>query len=143
MVRALEKDFVDITVNNNESKKQLNLCVSSNQWVHDVLQLASARLIPSQQRAQMPVQIRREGDVLCLDPEALVGEALCTGDRLILEVAAGADRLTSCAGENQSTSVEDGGKEGAFTSAAARIAGESVSADSAKFLDRARSTIGE
>jgi hypothetical protein len=161
MKRAAETEFVDIVVNNtgrggapDETRGQLSLTVSSNQSVRDVLQLASARLCPPRlrapsQRERTSLQIRREGEILSLDPEALVGDALRNEDRLILEVVAGGGRLTSdlepsdSIASDRMTSVEEGGPAGAFGSAAARIAGRAISADSAAFLDRARNPAGE
>jgi hypothetical protein len=138
MSRAIEMDFTDITVSSNsehgksESRRELNLCVSSNQMMQDVLQLATARLCAPGKRARH--SLRREGDILSLDPEALVGEALRTGDRLILEVAVGTDRI----GSGRTPVEEDG-----FKAAAVREAGRAISADPSAFLRDARSTPGE
>jgi hypothetical protein len=147
MSRAVEMDFTDITVSSNSEHensggrgelncdqvnyRELGLCVSSNQMMQDVLQLATARLCAPGDRSRR--RLRREGDILPLAPEALVGEALRTGDRLILEVAMGTDRI----GSGQ-TSVEDG-----FSAAASREAGRAISADPSAFLRGATSTQGE
>jgi hypothetical protein len=133
MTRAIEREFVEISVNNIDLHKQLNLCVSSNQIVQDVLEIASAHLCAPGRRSSL--QIRREGEILSLDPEALVGEALRAGDRLILEVAVGTGRL----GSDRAAPVEEDG----FRAAASREAGRAISADSATFLDRAQNPFGE
>jgi hypothetical protein len=148
MSRAVETDFTDITISSNSEHensggrgepncdrvnyRELGLCVSSNQMMQDVLQLATARLCAPGDRSGR--RLRREGDLLPLAPEALVGEALRTGDRLILEVATGTDRI----GSGQK-SVEDDG----FGAATLHEADEAISPDSAAFLRGATSTQGE
>lgn len=144
MERAMEMDFTDIIVTDNSelensgpretlNYKELALCVSTNQIMQDVLQLATARLCAAGDRGGR--SLRREGDILPLHSEALVGEALRSGDRLILEVAVRTDRIG--AGRTQSVEEEDG-----FT-AATREAGRAMSANPRAFLHGVRDTHGE
>jgi hypothetical protein len=131
MLMELENKFVDIEATNVDTQRRLGLCVSSRQTVRDVLELAARRLRMADAAWKLDsLQIRREGELLPLDCDGLIGKILRPGDRLIVERAAGTGR--------QAVAGDD-----AFRSAAARIAGGAVSTDSATFLGHARQPIGE
>jgi hypothetical protein len=113
------------------SRRPMSLCLSPGQTVLHALELAARRLRAEGSACDLNfLQIRREGDLLPLDRDATVGEALRSGDRLIVEPVAGAGR--------EAVEVDD-----AFRSAAARSAGAALSPDSATFLGGARQPIGE
>jgi hypothetical protein len=131
MFTELENQFVDIEAFSDDARRPLSLCLSFGQIVGHALELASRRLrIENAARVLDFLQIRREGDLLPLDCDATVGEVLRSGDRLIVERAAGTGR--------EAVEVDD-----AFRSAAANTAGAAVSTDSATFLGDARQPIGE
>jgi hypothetical protein len=131
MFTELENQFVDIEAFSDDARRPLSLCLSFGQTVGHALELAARRLRMGDAACDLDfLQIRREGDLLPLDCDATVGEVLRSGDRLIVERAAGTER--------EAVEVDD-----AFRSAAARTAGAAVSAHSATFLVDARQTIGE
>jgi hypothetical protein len=127
----LKKRFVDIEAVDSGAQRRLRFCVSSFHTIREVLSLAAKRLQMANAGWKMDtLQIRREGDLLPLDGKELAGCVLCSGDRLIVERSAGSGR--------RMVAGDDG-----FRTAAAKIAGSAVSADSETFLKYARQPSGE
>jgi hypothetical protein len=144
---------VDIHALNTETRRQVTLSMASDQTIAAVLGLARPRL-------QMTGSLvgRREGDLIPLENNLTVGDVLSSGDCLVVEPARSGrcgqgdrprdlpsdlhiDRVGSglAAGPAREADVDDD----AFRAAAAKIASDSLSPDSAKFLGHARQPQGE
>jgi hypothetical protein len=135
MLKELENTFIDIEVVNAETNQRLSLCIASAKTVGRVLEVAAGRLQMLRAGATLDsLRLRREGGLLPLDCDAPAGEILRPGDRLVVERAGG----QAAGHEREAVEADD-----PFLSAAGRIAAGAVSADSAKFLSRARQPIGE
>ena len=126
-------ELIDVMALAPGGKKNLSLCVSPQRTVGELTRVAAARFhMLGRDGSIASLQLRREGDLLPLDPQRPAGEVLADGARVIVEHAAG-ERLSG----------PPGGEEDTFRMAAAGAARETLSKDSATFLRDARQVDGE
>lgn len=131
MRKHFETGSVGLTIVDRNAKKELKLCANADRNVGHVLELATARGCAADTlRTPGLLRIRREGDLLPLNCEALVGEILRHGDRLIVEPATGVERISA---------VEEDDFRAVAVSSAIRM----VSQDSAAFIQEVRQNFGE
>jgi hypothetical protein len=124
---------MDVSVKCDQSGRNLQFSVAGDRTVAQVLRVAAAGHHLLGENGIDDLQLRREGEDQPLDQDARAEDVLTDGDRLIVDVSAAS---AAAATQRESEHAE-------LSSAAGKIAGESISMSPRQFLTEARQLNGE